>query len=128
MAERDVPFSIVLTKADKRKKAAKAPPPEANAAELKKLLSANLPGGKLPPIWATSSATGAGRKELLAYMSQLRQLCSARWSQKGLEGGVEVVSGAAAAASVAANAKIGTETTRGTDGGAPDDVDDEEWW
>ena len=130
MAERGVPFSVVLTKADKRKKAAKAPPPEANAAELKKLLSANLPGGELPPIWATSSATGAGRKELLAYMSQLRQLCAERWSKEGLEGGVDVVSGAAASASAAANAKnaAGLTVRRGKDGGAPDDVDDDEWW
>ena len=126
MAERDVPFSVVLTKADKRKKAAKAPPPEANAAELRRLLAANLPGGRLPPIWATSSATGAGRKELLAYMSQLRQLCAERWSRGGLEGGVDVVSGAAAAASAAANAK--TSGARSKEGGAPDDVDDEEWW
>lgn len=133
MAERGVPFSVVLTKADKRKKAAKAPPPEANAAELRRLLSANLPGGELPPIWATSSATGAGRKELLAYMSQLRQLCSERWSREGLEGGVDVVSGAAASASAAANAKSGAGgmvmgLRRGKDGGAPDDVDDDEWW
>lgn len=130
MAERGVPFSVVLTKADKRKKAAKAPPPEANAAELRRLLSANLPGGELPPIWATSSATGAGRKELLAYMSQLRQLCSDRWARDGLEGGVDVVSGAAASASAAANAKSGAGVglRRGKDGGAPDDVDDDEWW
>ena len=114
MAERDVPFSIVLTKADKRKKAAKAPPPEANAAELKKLLVANLPNGELPPIWATSSATGAGRRELLAYMSQLRQLSSERWGRGGLEGGVDVVSGAAAAASVAESAR-----TRGRMEGRP---------
>ena len=140
MAERNVPFSIVLTKADKRKKAAKAPPPEANAAELKRLLRENLPDdGELPPIWATSSATGAGRKELLAYMSQLRQLCAEKWSREGLEGGVEVVSGAsasAAAAAAAANSSSsgmvsapGTTTTRrGKDGGAPDDVSDDEWW
>jgi GTP-binding protein len=129
MAERNVPFSVVLTKADKRKKAAKAPPPEANAAELKRLLSANLPNGELPPIWATSSATGAGRKELLAYMSQLRQLCADRWGKGGLEGGVEVVSGAAASASVVANANAASAASkRGKDGGAPDDVEDEEWW
>ena len=129
MAERGVPFSVVLTKADKRKKAAKAPPPEANAAELRRLLAASLPGGELPPIWATSSATGAGRKELLAYMSQLRQLCAERWGSEGLEGGVAVVSGAAASASAAANAKSGGGMVRrGKDGGAPDDVDDDEWW
>lgn len=136
MAERNVPFSVVLTKADKRKKAAKAPPPEANAAALKKMLSENLPdGGELPPIWATSSATGAGRKELLAYMSQLRQLCADRWAREGLEGGVEVVSGAAACASAAANAAAGSGAVasppppkRGKDGGAPDDVSDDEWW
>ena len=98
LAEAEVPFSVVLTKADKRRKG--GPPPDENVAAIKRALLAELE--TLPPMWATSAVTGTGRKELLAYMSQLRQVVAAglKEGRGGKEGG----------------------------GGAPDDVPDEEWY
>lgn len=100
LAEAGVPFGVVLTKADKRKKG--APPPEENVAALKAAFLTQLE--TLPPMWATSSVTGTGRKELLAYMSQLRQVVEAALkAERSAKGG-------------------------GGKGGAPDDVPDDEWY
>lgn len=98
LAEAGVPFGVVLTKADKRKKG--GPPPEENVAAIKAALLTELES--LPPMWATSSVTGTGRQELLAYMSRLRQVVEAglKEARRGGGGG----------------------------GGAPDDVPDEEWY
>ena len=70
LADAAVPFGVVLTKADKRRKG--GPPPEENVVAIKEALLGELES--LPPMWATSTITGTGRKELLAYMSRVRQV------------------------------------------------------
>jgi GTP-binding protein len=101
LAGAGVPFSVVLTKADKRKKRADAPPPEENVAALKAELLTVLDA--LPPLWATSAATGFGRKELLSYLSRLRQASAAGLATAGSDGGPPR-------------------------GGAPDDAPDDDWF
>lgn len=68
LGENGVPFSIVFTKTDKLGK---------NAAErnIQNYCKALLETWEeLPPVFVTSSETGAGREELLDYMEQLNAL------------------------------------------------------
>ena len=65
-----VPFALVYTKLDKRKK--RVPAAEENIAAFEEAVVAAWEG--LPPSVRTSSHTGEGKSELLAMISQLRQL------------------------------------------------------
>jgi GTP-binding protein len=69
LASAGVPFSIVFTKADKRKKG--APRAGENVAAFKRAL---LGGGFpfVPPSVVTSAASGGGKTELLALIASLR--------------------------------------------------------
>lgn len=69
LGDSEVPFTLVFTKVDKRKK--RAPPPSENIKEFQRLLLADWDG--LPPVLVTSSATGYGKPELLQHISQMRQ-------------------------------------------------------
>lgn len=68
LAENEVPFSIVFTKTDKLGKQ-KA---NANVARYCERLLEQWE--ELPPIFVTSSETGAGREELLAYIEEMNSL------------------------------------------------------
>ena len=70
LAESKVPFSLVFTKTDKRKKG--APKPAQNIAAFKEALLKDWE--YLPYSLQTSAATGAGRQELSAYIASLREL------------------------------------------------------
>jgi hypothetical protein len=64
-----IPYSIVFTKVDKRKKG--APPALENIAAFEaEVLAA---AGRLPPTLVTSSRAGSGKTELLAHIAQLRE-------------------------------------------------------
>lgn len=68
LGENGVPFSIVFTKTDKLSKKAA----ENNIAAYCKALLEQWE--ELPPVFVTSSETGKGREELLAYIAELNQL------------------------------------------------------
>lgn len=68
LGENGVPFSIVFTKTDKLSKKAA----EDNIAAYCKALLEQWE--ELPPVFVTSSETGKGREELLAYIDELNQL------------------------------------------------------
>lgn len=68
LGENGVPFSIVFTKTDKLSKKAA----EDNIAAYCKALLEQWE--ELPPVFVTSSETGKGREELLAYITELNQL------------------------------------------------------
>lgn len=68
LGENRVPFSIVFTKTDKLSKKAA----EDNIAAYCKALLEQWE--ELPPVFVTSSETGKGREELLAYIAELNQL------------------------------------------------------
>lgn len=68
LGENGIPFSIVFTKTDKLSKKAA----DANiSAYCKSLLEQ---WEELPPVFVTSSETGAGRDNILDYIEQLNQL------------------------------------------------------
>lgn len=68
LGENGVPFSIVFTKTDKLSKKAA----EDNIAAYCKALLEQWE--ELPPVFVTSSETGKGREELLAYIAELNQI------------------------------------------------------
>lgn len=68
LGENGVPFSIVFTKTDKLSKKAA----EDNISAYCKALLEQWE--ELPPVFVTSSETGKGREELLAYITELNQL------------------------------------------------------
>lgn len=68
LGENGVPFSIVFTKTDKLSREARRKSVEAYTARLLEEWE------ELPPIFVTSSATGAGRDNLLDYIEQLNDL------------------------------------------------------
>jgi len=73
LANSEIPFAIVFTKIDKRKK--KSPSPAANMEKFQQELLTEWE--HLPPVLTTSSVTGAGRLELLNYIAQLREFFKA---------------------------------------------------
>lgn len=73
LVDSEVPFSLVFTKSDKRKK--KSPRNEENVAAFEGILEARF--GILPPSVLTSAAKGGGKRELLWLIGGLR----ARWEQ-----------------------------------------------
>ncbi|GLC37751.1 hypothetical protein PLESTB_001473100 [Pleodorina starrii] len=70
LAECEVPFCIVFTKIDNRKR--DMPPNAQNVRAFKQLMAAEWE--ELPRCFETSSRTGAGRSELLGYVASLREL------------------------------------------------------
>ena len=68
LGENGIPFSIVFTKTDKLSKKAA----EDNIAAYCKALLEQWE--ELPPVFVTSSETGKGREEPLAYIAELNQL------------------------------------------------------
>lgn len=68
LGEHEVPFSIVFTKTDKLSKKAT----DANISSYCQSLLEQWE--ELPPVFVTSSETGAGRDSLLDYIDQLNQL------------------------------------------------------
>lgn len=68
LGENGVPFAIVFTKVDKLSKGGATANIEAYKKELLKQWE------ELPPIFVTSSETGAGRQELLDYIEELNNL------------------------------------------------------
>ena len=68
LGENGGPFSIVFTKTDKLSREARRKSVEAYTARLLEEWE------ELPPIFVTSSATGAGRDNLLNYIEQLNAL------------------------------------------------------
>lgn len=68
LGENGVPFSIVFTKTDKLSKAAVKKSIESYCATLLEAWE------ELPPVFVTSSSTGAGRNQLLDYIEQLNNL------------------------------------------------------
>lgn len=69
-AATQVPFAVVFTKCDARKKG--GPTPAANAAAFKRSLAEQYED--LPAFFETSAAQGLGRSEVLGYLASLRQL------------------------------------------------------
>lgn len=70
LARAELPFSIVFTKADKRKKG--EPRHTANIAAFKRALLEQGGFTLLPPSLVTSSSTGGGKQELLNFIAALR--------------------------------------------------------
>jgi len=68
LGENGVPFAIVFTKADKLGRNVLQAKVEAYKTELLKQWE------ELPPVFVTSSGTGMGREELLAYIEELNRL------------------------------------------------------
>lgn len=68
LGEHEVPFSIVFTKTDKLSKKAS----DTNISSYCQSLLEQWE--ELPPVFVTSSETGAGRDSLLDYINQLNQL------------------------------------------------------
>lgn len=68
LGDAKIPFSVVFTKTDKRKK--KCPPVAENMEAFRQLLLDEWE--YLPAMFATSSKTSAGKEELLRYIAQLR--------------------------------------------------------
>ncbi|KXZ52873.1 hypothetical protein GPECTOR_8g254 [Gonium pectorale] len=70
LAECEVPFCIVFTKIDNRKR--DGPPNAANVRAFKQAMSEEWEA--LPRCFETSSRTGAGKSELLGYLASLREM------------------------------------------------------
>ena len=65
MGEREIPFSIIFTKADKRN----SPKTQAALASFKKILKNTWE--EIPPIFVTSSVSKTGQKEILSFISDI---------------------------------------------------------
>lgn len=72
LADCEVPFAIVFTKIDNRKKGGSANANADNIRAFKKALAADWEA--LPRCFETSSKTGQGRSDLLGYLASLREL------------------------------------------------------
>lgn len=75
LASAGVPFSIVFTKADKKKKG--GPRALSNVAAFKRALLEARGFPLVPPSVVTSAATGDGKSELLAFVASLRGMWEA---------------------------------------------------
>jgi GTP-binding protein len=73
LTDAHVPFAVVFTKADKRKK--KAPPVDANvSAFMQALDDLGAPAAAAPPdAFLTSAAEGSGGRDVLRHLASLRQ-------------------------------------------------------
>jgi GTP-binding protein len=72
LAAAGVPFSLVFTKADKRKKG--GPRCAENVAAFKRALLEARGFPLVPPSVVTSAASGDGKAELLAFIASLRRM------------------------------------------------------
>lgn len=72
LASNGVPFSVVFTKVDKRKKG--GPRCEENVVAFKRALMEDRGFPLVPPSLVTSAATGDGKVELLAFIASLRNM------------------------------------------------------
>lgn len=72
LASNAVPFSIVFTKADKRKKG--VPKHGQNAEAFKRALIQQHGFTAVPPSVLTSASSGTGKQELLSFIASLRVL------------------------------------------------------
>jgi hypothetical protein len=79
-----LPFSLVFTKADKRKKG--QPRHTANVTAFKRALLAQQGFAVLPPSLVTSAAAGAGKQELLAFIASLRVMFEQHQKQAATQG------------------------------------------
>jgi GTP-binding protein len=70
LAAHEVPFAIVFTKTDAKKKDSKGSTVNIRNFKLELLKEWEA----VPPCFETSSKTGIGRSEVLAYISGLKQL------------------------------------------------------
>lgn len=70
LGDSEVPFTLVFTKADHRKKG--GPTAEANASAFRRALAADWEA--VPPAFITSARTGGGKTELLRHLAGLRLL------------------------------------------------------
>lgn len=70
LAQNGVPFTLVFTKHDKRKKG--APAKSANILAYKQALMQQKGFTVLPPSLVTSAAAGTGKTEVLSYLASLR--------------------------------------------------------
>jgi GTP-binding protein len=75
LAQSSVPFSIVFTKADKRKRG--GPRCSENVSAFKRALLEGRGFPLVPPSIVTSASTGDGKAELLAYIASLRRMWEA---------------------------------------------------
>lgn len=75
LARHSVPWTLVFTKTDKKKKG--APGRGSNIATFQRALIEDYGLAFLPPCLATSSSAGEGRGELLRHIAVLRTLWSA---------------------------------------------------
>jgi len=72
----EVPFTLVFTKVDKKKK--KVTGVVDNVAAFEEALAERIGGGMLPPSIMTSSRSGAGKAPLLRYLAQIREVVKKR--------------------------------------------------
>ena len=72
LASKSVPFSIIFTKADKRKKG--QPKHQENIVAFKRALMEQHGFTAVPPSVVTSASTGLGKQELLGLIASLRVL------------------------------------------------------
>lgn len=72
LADCEVPFAIVFTKTDNRKRGGSANANADNIRAFKQALAADWEA--LPRCFETSSKTGQGRSDLLGYLASLREL------------------------------------------------------
>ena len=110
LGDHDVPFSVVFTKVDKRKKV--RPGERVNPAANAKLFLGALAAdwAELPPCVLTSSSTGVGRAPLLAHIAALRAAHKATARGRAAADGTKPgVPGRGAAAAAAARAKAAAE-------------------
>lgn len=70
LGQAGLPFSIVFTKADKRKKG--QPKHQVNITAFKRALLQQQGFTLLPPSLVTSASAGMGKQELLNYVASLR--------------------------------------------------------
>lgn len=71
-----VPFTLVFTKVDKKKK--KVTGVVDNVAAFEEALAERIGGDMLPPSIMTSSRSGAGKAPLLRYLAQIREVVKKR--------------------------------------------------
>ena len=134
LADHGLPFALVFTKADKRKKR-DGGGASANVAAFKRALLDAKGFSLLPPSVVTSAEQGLGRTELLRYVNQLRELwerepASRRMKVRGTTraGGGGGGGGGAAGSGPSAQQQQQQQSAGGDGGGGGDDDDDAEYF
>lgn len=70
LGQQGLPFSVVFTKADKKKKG--QPKHAVNIAAFKQALLEQQGFSRVPPCLVTSASSGAGKQEVLNFVASLR--------------------------------------------------------